>query len=484
VTLGAKLINEGNFLQAIRETGYRSLAHAIAELVDNSIQAQATVVSVESARDESGNALLRVADNGLGLSPDMMVHALQFGGSTRFDDRNGLGRFGMGLPTSGLSLARRIEFYSWRASAPYFTVLDLDERREKAGIIRVRKVANAGRNFTSRSRSGSLVVLRNCDRLPNLERASVLEPLRLELGRIFRYYLAEGLEIRVNGKKIQPFDPLFLSTAVGGVTAKQYGPTMSYTVTREGKASAIKVRFSELPIEDWKGMPNAKKQRLGISKGAGISIVRAKREIAYGWYFMGTKRKENYDDWWRCELMFDPALDEAFRVNHTKQQISPRPEMDESLGGDIESVGRCLNARVRREFMRVASQRPGAAERRASAQDKYLPPLQAPNGLALTSLRAADYRIAIGNELGDNAFYACNLNDGTVVVDLNSKHPFAAEYAVTRRLHESERLGLDALLLAAARVELSAATNKEKWWFRHFRHQWSDVLATFLSNKG
>jgi hypothetical protein len=50
------------------------------------------------------------------------------------------------------------------------------------------------------------------------------------------------------------------------------------------------------------------------------------REIDKGWYFMGKKRQENYDDWWRCEVRFPPAIDELFGVTHSKQGISPVQE--------------------------------------------------------------------------------------------------------------------------------------------------------------
>jgi hypothetical protein len=44
-------------------------------------------------------------------------------------------------------------------------------------------------------------------------------------------------------------------------------------------------------------LSNEEKSSLGISKRAGVSILRGGREIDYGWHFMGSKRKENYDDW-------------------------------------------------------------------------------------------------------------------------------------------------------------------------------------------
>ena len=65
-------------------------------------------------------------------------------------------------------------------------------------------------------------------------------------------------------------------------------------------------------------MTNEEKRFFGITQNAGMSILRAGREIDFGWFFMGGKRKENYDNWWRAELSFDPALDELFGVTSYK----------------------------------------------------------------------------------------------------------------------------------------------------------------------
>ena len=113
---------------------------------------------------------------------------------------------------------------------------------------------------------------------------------------------------------------------------------------------------------------------MGVSKGAGVSIVRAGREIDHGWFFMGDKRKENYDDWWRCEVRFEPSLDELFGVTHTKQQVYPCAALLEILTPDLEQAARALNpiaARLARAAptssfscdasSRPPSSRPGAA---------------------------------------------------------------------------------------------------------------------------
>src|SRR4026208_16885 len=97
------------FIQATRDSGYKGTASAISELVDNSIQAGATrielSVATTTSSDEEKAVEVSVLDNGSGMDPFTLGQALRFGGSTRFGDRSGLGRYGMGLPNASLSQA-------------------------------------------------------------------------------------------------------------------------------------------------------------------------------------------------------------------------------------------------------------------------------------------------------------------------------------------------------------------------------------------
>src|SRR5438046_1703608 len=107
------------FIQATRDSGYKGTASAVSELVDNSIQALAKHVwiSIGASGDAQYPIRIAVADDGVGMDKATLRQALRFGGSSRFNDRAGLGRYGMGLPNSSLSQARRVEVYTWQREA-------------------------------------------------------------------------------------------------------------------------------------------------------------------------------------------------------------------------------------------------------------------------------------------------------------------------------------------------------------------------------
>src|SRR5579864_1341097 len=97
-TTPSPIVAVPTFINAIRDSGYKSTAAALAELVDNSLEAGAKHISIE-IRPGQGPELrptITVVDDGCGMPPLVLRLALQFGGSTRFNCRAGAGRYGMG----------------------------------------------------------------------------------------------------------------------------------------------------------------------------------------------------------------------------------------------------------------------------------------------------------------------------------------------------------------------------------------------------
>jgi hypothetical protein len=222
---------------------------------------------------------------------------------------------------------------------------------------------------------------------------------------------------------------------------------------------------------------------------------------------MGGKRRENYDDWWRCEIRFDPILDEAFGITHTKQQIRPQDYLLEALTPDLETIAKALNGRVRQTHLQVrAVDRTVEVERLASEKDQLLKPLPKAAGsdeqetvvekLAKRhpSLRdipqpdlggTVQYRI-IQDSLKDTSFFSFAFKDGLLVLIMNPEHPFYKK--IYRPLIENEtrenkelRSQLDLLMLAAARAEAAATREPQREALAQFRKTWSDNVATFLN---
>ena len=104
-------------IEAMRDSGYKDTDHALAELIDNSIEARAgsvDVIAVEIPPDPDQRyarpqiSEIAVVDNGKGMDSIILRRALRFGDGTRLDrQERGIGRFGVGLPQSSISQCQR-----------------------------------------------------------------------------------------------------------------------------------------------------------------------------------------------------------------------------------------------------------------------------------------------------------------------------------------------------------------------------------------
>ena len=506
------------FILSTRDSGYKSTASAISELVDNALQAKATTVRIliDAQDAQSGSDVkIQVADDGMGMTSRVLVQAMRFGGSSRFNDRSGLGRFGMGLPNASLAQARRVEVYTWQsANSILYTYLDVDEIAN--GLLESVPEPTSQKTVEHIERinpqSGTTVLWIQCDRLDNRRPSTLIRKLRSSLGRVFRHFLTRGIRIEINGVPIEPVDPLYLDQRARLSGARAFQSTWTCEIyanplDANSPIGKVDVLFSELPVDAWHDLSNDKKREMGIANGAGVSIVRGDREVDFGWFFMGAKRRENYDDWWRCEVRFDPVLDEAFGITHTKQQARPKDYLTEALTDFIETTAKALNARARDAFSTIkVNKSSSSAEQIAVSRDARMPPLPpdtGDNSHQLThlisrnpSLRAltqgsesgqAGYHL-LEDELTSSVFLEPMRAGNAIVGVLNPRHQFYRQvYApiVSGSELNNEQLGsaIRLMVLAAARAEASFVEPEERRILSAFRTEWSRAMDVLLSKR-
>src|SRR5207253_4108992 len=124
-------------LRGIRDLGYKSPGTATDEVVDNAIQANASTIEIAFGfRDPKRRGqpdMVAVVDDGHGMIPDMIRFAVMWGGTHRENDRNGFGRYGYGLPSAAVSLAKHYTVYSKPLGGEWHAVtIDLDNLANKA----------------------------------------------------------------------------------------------------------------------------------------------------------------------------------------------------------------------------------------------------------------------------------------------------------------------------------------------------------------
>src|ERR1700691_2854813 len=117
-------------INSLRDVGYNSTTSALCEHVDNAIQWGATKVRVyfrQTGKKGTYQTDVLVLDNGSGMAPNILKFATSFGGSMIYDNRSGIGRFGMGMKTAALSMSPVLELYSWQERGAFYNMtLDVE----------------------------------------------------------------------------------------------------------------------------------------------------------------------------------------------------------------------------------------------------------------------------------------------------------------------------------------------------------------------
>ena len=356
-------------IEAMRDSGYKDTDHALAELIDNSIEAGADlveIIAVETPPDPSQRfarakvSEIAVADNGEGMNSTILRRALRFGDGTRLDrSRRGIGRFGVGLPQSSISQCQRVDIWTWQNGADnaFHCYLDLDEIKmqgqqdvpEPASCAvpdRWRKVV--ANTFEP---SGTLVVWSRLDRVRWSGGAKTLERTAELCGRVYRKFLTDDekqLSIRLvlasnqtdrltieSEQDCPPNDPLYLITPSSTPEPFHNQPMFELFNERKwlvpvgdaqgeihvrctmARSDAINETKSKIPWPKSYQKPGDAPWGKHADRNKGVSIVRARRELELSLAWVN-----NYDPterWWSVEVEFDPILDEIFGVVNNKQ---------------------------------------------------------------------------------------------------------------------------------------------------------------------
>ena len=344
------LFDVGMTLRAFRDSRYQSTAFAVAELIDNSVDADATFVDVllvereEVANKASVSRLseIAVADNGIGMSGVTLVTALRFGGRGSNSRAHGIrGKYGVGLPTSSLSQCRQVDVWTWQegignAVHCYLKVDEIESGRGEVPPYDSLPVppewVRVMNESVSDSVSGTLVVWSNLDQVNEKRAETVMRHMEQEVGRIYRHFMADGsvdiimsrfdanMDTEVASREVRPNDPMYLmsSSATPSEEGDPWNETPMfaqrtdspryYPVRWEEKEYTVTVRYSKAKDGALKLGPTG--LRAGnllhgrhAGRNTGISVVREGRELVM--LLPMVARHDERNRWWGCEISFD-----------------------------------------------------------------------------------------------------------------------------------------------------------------------------------
>lgn len=329
-----------NIISSNRSIGY-SLSAAIADIIDNSISAEASRIDIYSPPDASPSLL--IIDDGIGMNEDELSEAMTFGGKKNCllaRDLNDLGRFGMGLKTASLSQCKCLEVISKKKGCIVGGCWDLDylESHDSWKYIVLSKdecIERISETFLAVDtyNHGTCVRWTKFDKLKktsedqNIEFDILLENAIGKLELIFHRYLEgeEGIkkiEISYNKNKLSPNNPFLPSKT----------PSISNPIVTMFNNNEVTITPYKLPHPDKLNPIEQKRLSLGSSllESQGFYLYRNKRLIDYAtWFYLAPKLEKTKLS--RIQIDINNAQDSEWSLDIKKSHVVPPQKIRSEL---------------------------------------------------------------------------------------------------------------------------------------------------------
>ncbi|WP_160725140.1 ATP-binding protein [Bacillus sp. USDA818B3_A] len=347
-------------IYALRSIGYNP-STAVADLVDNSLDAKASVININFDYNES-DGMITITDNGTGMNDEMLQTAMNIGSKDPRAKRgaNELGRFGMGLKTASFSLGKRLSVLTKFEGVYHGRCWDLDHVSE----------CNEWQLFTSipeevkqkmgtiEGNSGTIVCIDKLDRFMGFGGKRTLKEtsffnkvsrINKHLEFVFHSILEKSnVQMFINGKEIIPWDPF--------MRYHEHTIEGEMQVLRINE-NRIKVQYFILPHASHLAEPEYKKA--GGYKGwrdhQGFYIYRENRLLYFG-DWMGLFPKDASAQLARVRIDLPNAADSDWQVDIKKSGINLPEEAKRRLEA-ISAIARKVSKEI--FYFRTQSTRPG-----------------------------------------------------------------------------------------------------------------------------
>lgn len=358
----------------LRDTGY-SFNTAAADIIDNSIAANATEVNIQIELEEDGRKFVCFGDNGDGMDYEMLHEAMRYGAPARSNPAS-LGKFGLGLKTASSSVCLKFTVISRQSPDLEFSKLAWDlehvEVRNQWEMLREEVTADEEDLFEELcGDKGTIVIWSKCDRLLSKEYVNpggaaeqsairrLGDRLKEHVALIYYRFLDQDdprerlVSITVNGERVSPWNPFYPGKAEQGLPSNQQKLEIEM---EDGAVEVAHIRAWILPNRRDLTREEQAVARI-TNRGQGFYIHREGRVIQQGGWLGVFGVSEPHTSLLRIEFDFNHRLDDAFKVDVKKSKILFDPALEKELKKRLQSVYREAGNRYRRKETRVAVER-------------------------------------------------------------------------------------------------------------------------------
>jgi hypothetical protein len=402
----------GKVLFGLSRIGYDPPS-AICDIIDNSVRAEAESVNVlvrkerEDLSDRRRNNVQKyiITDDGNGMNEEGIKNALKLGAGEEEYEEGSLAKFGIGLKSAALSQGKKLKVVSSSGSNDEY----------KKYVVSLERIEDEGRYFAYAeeiydeekrlvneyidSDSGTIVKVEEVRKENHPSVRSTVEELKYKVGVIYYYYLKDGLEIKIDGEEISPFDILFTGEADKsgnlneneweGKSTKWIEKPKDVLLDSEHDVHA-NIEVTQLPYPPIYGLEESGKdaeirKQYRIEAGNyGFYVYRNKRLISWAERFGIIPQHGNLYGF-RGRILIDESADDAFNIDVKKSEITLSEDAERTLS-DYSAEYKSKSRKAWQNAISIRKDREGDDPNSRANQlvDDYAPPESLP-GQALPS---------------------------------------------------------------------------------------------------
>jgi Histidine kinase-, DNA gyrase B-, and HSP90-like ATPase len=492
--------NAGRTITGLRDTGY-TLYTAVADIIDNCINAKAENVWVAIEKDPGGKIHVRIIDDGYGMDKNELLDAMKYGSSDKATG-NDLGRFGLGLKTASTSVCRKLSVITSKSknSKTLTAIWDLDlvaAKNDWLLDIGEAKGENLEEFKEYINDSGTMVCWDTVDRIGMNENADTDEISNQALGAytrrlnehlslVFHRFLDRGdLSIAINGEELEGWDPFVLDEKTDNPLVRE----IKVQPPHSKKKYTVKVSAYIIPNKYEYSSEGAKKRARISNPKQGFYVYREDRVIISG-NWLGMYVQEPHFSLARIEMSFPRELDELFNLDIKKSTLTLNISFAELLKKEVDPVRRAAEQRYRKGRLSKAKQTVSPHKQsQGLLNDKYdgttekvvakkvgknRVEITNANGVTTVTMPVIETKdikelIEVVDTLDDGLFWEPALVNNRLGLRINRGHIYYDRVYVPNFSDTVTIQGIDSLLWALAKCEQEVVVDDVRKRFKQLR---------------
>ncbi len=515
--------NPARLIEGLRDTGY-DFNTALADIVDNSIDAGANIIAIQIEMDADGDVMVSVTDNGCGMDEQTLLDGMKYGASARVDPKR-LGKFGLGLKTASTAFCRKLSVITRNNSKSNLikATWDLDHVAKTSEWELILDDPNTYEKElfekTAINTSGTLVIWDTIDRLiktysnPNGKAAKkALEQnifsFKNHAAMVYQRFLdhsderARNIKMTLNGECISAWSPFCEQEKETTLVAEESVPVELH----DKSLVNFQIKAFILPRRELFSTVEAANNARLNNNMQGIYIYRENRLI-HPADWLGMFSKEPHLSLLRVEFSFDHQLDIAFQVDIKKSRILLNDELyNWVLNQFLPAPRNAANERYRTGQRKkvdeqardahegsnrsISSMEPSLIKSEVKVINKDSGEVEIKNKSGIVRLKLNISESSIPGQVCikptdsiiDGILWEPALVDKHHAIRINTGHPYYHKVYVPNLSSDVTIQGMDSLLWALAEAELGTINEATKTHFEELRFEVSRLLRKLVED--